>query len=145
LSAAYDKWWDQMRIAHEFFTANAVPFQDMTNRSELVSTGWALEGKGMLVAYFPNGPVGGNRGSATGAAYAPRFPALVQGFGAAINPFEAPKGKTASGREGRDRLRPLSRKPPQIRLDRCRTRRMGRTTFQSRWPIPCRSATSIFH
>jgi hypothetical protein len=141
----YDKWWDQMRIAHEFFTANAVPFQDMTNRSELVSTGWALEGKGMLVAYFPNGPVGGNRGSATGAAYAPRFPALVQGFGAAINPFEAPKGKTASGREGRDRLRPLSRKPPQIRLDRCRTRRMGRTTYQSRWPIPCRSATSIFH
>ena len=50
---AYDKWWDQMRIAHEFFTANAVPFQDMTNRSELVSTGWALEGKGMHRRVLP--------------------------------------------------------------------------------------------
>ena len=96
----YDKWWDQMRIASEFFTANAVPFQDMTNRSELVSTGWALEGKGMLVAYFPNGPVGGNRGSATGAAYAPRFPGARPGLGAAIDPFEAPKGKQVPGAKG---------------------------------------------
>ena len=54
----------------------------MTNRSELVSTGWALEGKGIIVAYFPNGPVGGNRASATGAAYAPRFPGLVPALGA---------------------------------------------------------------
>ena len=96
----YDKWWDQMRIASEFFTANAVPFQDMTNRSELVSTGWALEGKGMLVAYFPNGPVGGNRGSATGAAYAPRFPGARPVLGAAIDPFEASKGKQLPGAKG---------------------------------------------
>jgi Domain of unknown function (DUF5060) len=97
---AYDKWWDQMRVAHEFFTANAIPFQDMSNRSELVSTGWALEGKGIIVAYFPNGPVGGNRGSATGAAYAPRFPGSRTGLGAAIDPFGAPKVKLAPGAKG---------------------------------------------
>jgi hypothetical protein len=85
---AYDKWWDQMRVAHEFFAVNKVPFQDMRNRSELVSTGWALEGKGMIVAYFPNGPVGGIRGRADGAAFAPRFPGTGggAGLGAAIDP-----------------------------------------------------------
>ena len=97
---AYDKWWDQMRAAHEFFTANAVPFHDMSNRSELVSTGWALEGKGIVVAYFPNGPVGGNRASSTGAAYAPRFPGSRAGLGAAIDPFEVPKGKQLAGAKG---------------------------------------------
>ena len=97
---AYDKWWDQMRAAHEFFVTNRVPFQDMTNRSELVSTGWALEGKGMIVAYFPNGPVGGNRASSTGAAYAPRFPGSRAGLGAAIDPFEAPKVKLFPGAKG---------------------------------------------
>ena len=97
---AYDKWWDQMRVAHEFFVGNRIPFQDMTNRSELVSTGWALEGKGILVAYFPNGPVGGNRASATGAAYAPRFPGSRPGLGAAIDPFEVPKVQQAPGAKG---------------------------------------------
>ena len=97
---AYDKWWDQMRVAHEFFTTNAVPFQDMTNRSELLSTGWALEGKGIIVAYFPNGAVGGNRGAATGAAYAPRFPGSRAGLGAAIDPFGAPKVKLLPGAKG---------------------------------------------
>ena len=97
---AYDKWWDQMRVAHEFFTTHAVPFHDMSNRSQLVSTGWALEGKGIIVAYFPNGPVGGNRASATGAAYAPRFPGSRAGLGAAIDPFEVPKTKQAPGAKG---------------------------------------------
>lgn len=97
---AYDKWWDQMRAAHEFFTANAIPFQDMRNRSELLSTGWALEGKGMIVAYFPNGPVGGNRGSATGAAYGPRPPGTRAGLGAAVDPFGAPKAKLMPGAKG---------------------------------------------
>ena len=84
------------RVLH----ANAVPFQDMTNRSELVSTGWALEGKGILVAYFPNGPVGGNRGYATGAAYAPRFPGSRPGLGAAIDPFDVPKVQQPPGAKG---------------------------------------------
>jgi hypothetical protein len=84
---AYDKWWDQMRAAHEFFVKHDVPFYEMRNRSELVSTGWALEGKGMIVAYFPNGPVGGNRGAAGGATYAPRLPGTErrEGLGAAID------------------------------------------------------------
>ncbi len=97
---AYDKWWDQMRAAHEFFVGNSIPFQDLRNRSELLSTGWALEGKGLIVAYFPNGPVGGNRASATGAAYAPRFPRPGAGLGTAADPFWNPKGKLTPGAHG---------------------------------------------
>jgi hypothetical protein len=97
---AYDKWWDQMRAAHEFFTENNIPFQDLRNRSELLSTGWGLEGKGMIVAYFPNGPVGGNRGSSTGAAYAPRLPRPGAGLGTAADPFWTPKGKLTPGAHG---------------------------------------------
>jgi len=77
----YDKWWDQMRAAHAFFIDNKVPLQDMSNHSELISTGWALEGAGTIVAYFPNGPVGGVRGAASGATYAPPFPGSGRGGG----------------------------------------------------------------
>jgi hypothetical protein len=77
----YDKWWDQMRAAHAFFTVNRIPFQDMSNHSELISTGWALEGLGTIVAYFPNGPVGGIRGPADGASYGPPFPGSGRGAG----------------------------------------------------------------
>lgn len=99
---AYDKWWDQMRVAHEFFANNRVPFQDMTNRSEVVSTGWALEGKGMIVAYFPKGPVGGNRGAASGASYAPVWPGAERGAGrgAVIDPASAAKAKQKAGAQG---------------------------------------------
>jgi hypothetical protein len=47
----------------------------------LLSTGWALEGGGTIVAYFPNGPVGGRRGASDGAAYAPRYPGSERGQG----------------------------------------------------------------
>ena len=100
---AYDKWWDQMRIASEFFTANAVPFQDMTNRSELVSTGWALEGKGMLVAYFPNGPVGGNRGSADRGRVRAALSRRSSRAWGGDRPVRGAQRKAASGREGRSR------------------------------------------
>jgi hypothetical protein len=99
---AYDKWWDQMRVAHEFFVQNGVPFQDMTNRSELVSTGWALEGKGLIVAYFPKGPVGGNRGAASGASYAPVWPGAERGAGrgAVIDPTQGGTARQAPGAQG---------------------------------------------
>jgi hypothetical protein len=98
----YDKWWNQMRAAHEFFVANKVPFHDMSNRSELVSTGWALEGKGMIVAYFPNGPVGGIRGRADGAAFAPRFPGTQGGAGrgAALDPSRTDSVRQSPGARG---------------------------------------------
>ncbi len=73
---AYEKWWDQMRTAHEFFIANKIPFQNMSNHNELLSTGWGLAGAGMIVGYFPNG-IGGRRfGDAFGAAaaYGPASP-----------------------------------------------------------------------
>jgi hypothetical protein len=98
----YDKWWDQMRAAHQFFAANNVPFQDMTNRSELVSTGWALEGKGTIVAYFPNGAVGGHRGRADGAAFAPPFPGTERaaGRGAAVDPAGTGRERQPPGARG---------------------------------------------
>jgi hypothetical protein len=70
----YDKWWDQMRVAHDFFIGNKIPFQEMRNRVEVVSAGWALEGSGMIVGYFPRGTVGRDRGATGGAGYAPAFP-----------------------------------------------------------------------
>lgn len=98
----YDKWWDQMRVAHEFFVSNNMPFHDMSNRSELVSTGWALEGKGMIVAYFPNGAVGGIRGPASGATYAPAFPGTqnAAGRGAAIEPSKTSGVRQPPGARG---------------------------------------------
>jgi hypothetical protein len=75
---AYDKWWDQMRVAHAFFFANRIPFQDMSNRNELLSNGWALAGGRTIIAYFPDGVYGGRGprrrggvGAGSGAAYAP--------------------------------------------------------------------------
>jgi hypothetical protein len=98
----YDKWWDQMRVAHAFFIDNKVPFQDMTNRSEIVSTGWALEGKGMIVAYLPHGAVGGVRGAADGDAYAPAFPGSRRGpgRGAAIDGPRIEGVRQAPGAKG---------------------------------------------
>ena len=112
----YDKWWDQMRAAHEFFVGNGIPFQDMTNRSELLSTGWALEGKGILVAYFPRGPVGGIRGSADGRSYAPPFPGSERraGRGAAI---DAPAAGGNSSRERKAALVRLARTPVETVTD----------------------------
>ncbi len=73
----YDKWWDQMRVAHAFFVDNKIPFQDLSNRDELVSRGWVLAGPGVMVAYFPNGVLG-SRGVSGGAAYGPEFPAAAR-------------------------------------------------------------------
>lgn len=68
---AYEKWWDQLRVAHEFFVGNKIPFQNMSNHNEVLSTGWGLAGSGIIVGYFPNG-IGGGRfgGDAFGAAAA---------------------------------------------------------------------------
>ncbi len=75
---AYDKWWDQMYAAHSFFTANKIPFQEMSNRNELLSNGWALAGGDTIIGYFPDGVHGGRGplvrggvGAGSGTAYAP--------------------------------------------------------------------------
>jgi len=97
----YDKWWDQMRAAHAFFVDNKVPFHDMSNHSELLSTGWALAGSGTIVSYFPAGPVGGIRGASEGAAYAPRFPGSGRGGeGAAEDAARPPAARQAPGARG---------------------------------------------
>jgi hypothetical protein len=82
---AYDKWWDQMRAAHGFFVGNRIPFQEMSNRNELLSNGWTLAGGDTIVGYFPDGVYGGrgtrNRGlgSGSGAAYAPPIDSARRG------------------------------------------------------------------
>jgi hypothetical protein len=82
----YDKWWDQMRVAHEFFVANKIPFQEMSNRNELLSNGWALAGRDIIVGYFPDGVHGGRGpnspsglGAGSGAAYAPPIDGMRRG------------------------------------------------------------------
>jgi hypothetical protein len=54
----YDIWWDQCRYALEFFRANNIPFQNMTNRNDLLSGAasggpycFATNGQ-IYVAYF---------------------------------------------------------------------------------------------
>lgn len=76
----YDKWWDQMRAAHSFFVDNKIPFQQMSNRNELLSAGWGLEGEGMIVAYFPRGATGTDRGTSGGASYGPAMPGTGRGM-----------------------------------------------------------------
>ncbi len=93
----YDRWWGQMRAAHDFFFDNGVPFQDMSNHDELLSAGWALAGAGMIVGYFPGG-TGAGRGISGGAAYAPAFPATGR-----PGPAPAPDGS---------RSRPVRRQAP---------------------------------
>jgi hypothetical protein len=108
----YDKWWDQMRVAHEFFVNNKVPFQDMSNHDGLLSTGWALAGAGMIVGYFPNGTVGARLGNgATAAAlYGPAYPVAEPGGGPGVGggaqpsaaPRQAPGAMGGMGAVGPD-------------------------------------------
>jgi hypothetical protein len=58
----WSAWFDQKRHAHEFFVGNGIPFQDMSSRNEVVSSGWALAGTDALVVYLPGGTA--NAGSA---------------------------------------------------------------------------------
>ncbi len=91
----YEKWWDQMRAAHSFFIDNKVPFQEMSNHSELMSAGWSLAGAGMIVGYFPKGTVGDDRGVSGGAAYGPAFPVAGRG-----GPGRGPEGGRSAAAPG---------------------------------------------
>jgi hypothetical protein len=51
----WSTWWDQQRHAHEFFVGNRVPFQDMSPRNEVTSSGWGLAGADTVVVYLPGG------------------------------------------------------------------------------------------
>ena len=127
----YDKWWDQMRAAHEFFVGNGIPFQDMTNRSELLSTGWALEGKGILVAYFPRGPVGGIEAPPMEGRMRPRSRDRRGGPGAAppsthrrLARNSSRERKAASGRLARTPVETVTdRRPPPDPARHLRRRR----------------------
>jgi hypothetical protein len=81
----WEKWWDQMRYAHDFFVNNKIPFQEMDSHNERISSGWALAGSNVLVAYFPAGVcTAGGRGGGGGmggAAFAPPFPGAANGRG----------------------------------------------------------------
>jgi hypothetical protein len=74
-------WWDQMRYAHDFFVANHIPFQNMSSQVQLVSTGWALAGDAVVVAYFPAGACGDRRFGGGGFGGTPFEPALGAGPG----------------------------------------------------------------
>jgi hypothetical protein len=101
---AYDKWWDQMRVAHTFFIDHKVPFQEMSNRNELLSTGWALANADTIVGYLPTGAAGGRRGGGGAlwaSAYGPQPPAAARpggpGGGRVVDP-NAPR--QAPGAQG---------------------------------------------
>lgn len=96
----FDGWWDQMRIAHAFFVDNKLPFQEMSNRNELVSTGWALADAETIVAYFPGGAVGSHYpGNDITSPFANTYaPPLARSIDGAVFARKGPR--QAPGREG---------------------------------------------
>ncbi len=94
----YDKWWDQMRAAHAFFTSNKVPFQDMSNHSELIRRGGRSRASGRLWAIFRTDPSEEHAARPTARRMRRPFPGPDAGAAG------APPGRAAD-RPGRDRRR----------------------------------------